>query len=209
MKRLVIILLVCGMATPALAFLGLPIADDANTQVGDMRVTGSATFESDVNLFGGRFTYGVMDDMAVFGGAGIIDVDGADSEPYFQLGTQYKLPVDAAFDLALRGAFGLTSFDDSHAGWKSEVDLWMLNVGALASMQIDHQFTIYGFGGISHQNWEYSFRSPYGRYSDSGSDTELAIAGGAIYALDQNISLFGEISHIDDLFISIGARFDF
>lgn len=201
MKRLLIILFVCSLAAPVMAFLGLPFGDDANTYWGEKRITGSITLESDVNLYGGRFTYGLTEEMAVFGGVGIIDIDHWDSEPYFQFGGQYSLPVDTPFDIALRGAFGITSFD--------EVDLWTLNLGALLSYQIDPMFTVYGFGGISHHDWEVSYRAGMHRVSYSDSDTELAIAGGAIFTLDDNISFFGELAHIDDLFISLGARFNF
>ncbi len=202
MKRNVIIFfLVCGIAAPAMAFLSQPIADDANTYEGQMRVSGSISLESDVNLFGGRFTYGIMDGLAAFGGIGLIDPDtGAyDASPYFQLGGQYLLPVELPVELAVRGAFGITSISGSR-GFR-DLDIWTLNVGALASKQIDQMFTVYGYGGVSHQDWDYGFTS----------DTELepAIAAGAIYTLNRNVSFFGEFSHIDDLFVSFGARYDF
>ncbi len=107
------------------------------------RVTGSVTLESDVNLYGGRFTYGVADGVALFGGVGIFDPDFGDTEPYFQGGGLYTLPVDAPVDLALRGAVGYTSYGRS-------VDLWTINGGVLASKEMDEQFTIYGYGGLSY-----------------------------------------------------------
>jgi len=47
------------------------------------------------------------------------------------------------------------------------------------------------------------------RYSDSDTETELALVGGLLYALDERISFYGELAHIDDLFIYCGVRFLF
>lgn len=222
MKRFIMIATVLGLVAPAMAFLGMPIAEDAHSSANQMRVTGSLTFEDDVNLYGGRFTYGLTDDLSIFGGLGIADVDGADQEPYLQVGGKYTLPVDLPFDLALRGAFGITSFEESARNpwgrYKVEVDVWTLSAGLLASKAIDQMFTVYGFGGVSYQKWDVSSRvvatDAWGReqrqsFSDDDSETELALAGGAIFTLNHHLSFFGEISHIDELFVSLGARFEF
>ncbi len=202
MKRIIIILLIVyGKVIPAMAFLSMPIADDAGTYVGQMRVTGSMSLESDLNLFGGRLTYGIKDGLAVFGGFGLADPDtrAYDVSPYFQVGGQHMLPVDLPVDIAVRAAFGISSLRGSRR--LRDLDIWTVNVGALASRQLDQKFTVYGYGGLSHQKYD----------AGAFSDTELdpAIAVGAILALDRKISFFGEFSHIDDLFVSLGARFDF
>ncbi len=213
MKRILLMMLMGVIALPSLAFLTQPIGDDARTDAGEMRISGSVTLESDVNLYGTRFTYGLMDGVALFGGLGIIDPDAGDSEVYFQLGGQYQLPVEAPVDLALRGAFGMTSWKHSSHGVRAETDIWMLNFGLLASKEVHPQVTLYGFGGLSYSSVDHKVKSPtaWGGESRSSSDseTDLAIAGGALYFLTDNISLFGEIAHIDDLFISIGGRYRF
>jgi len=192
MKKLMVTMLICGLALPSMAYLGLPFAEDANTHEGLARITGSVTLESDVNLYGGRFTYGLADGLAVFGGVGIFDPDYGDTEPYFQGGGLYTLPVDAPVDLALRGAAGYTSYGRS-------VDLWTINGGLLASKELDEQFSLYGFGGLSY--WDIS-----NGYGDDG--VEPAVAAGVLFFLNRQVSLFGELAHIDELFISVGATFD-
>ncbi len=199
--KIIISLIAFAMATPAMAYLSIPIADDADTYEHQMRVTGSISLESDLNLFGGRFTYGIRDGLAAFGGIGLADPDtrAYDSSPYFQVGGQYLLPVDLPVELAMRGAFGMTSLSGSRG--VRDLDIWTLNIGALASMRIDDMFTVYGYGGVSHQDYD------AGHYSDT--ETDPAIAAGAIITLNRNLSFFGELSHIDELFVSLGARFDF
>lgn len=191
------------------AVLTLPIADDANTQAGLMRLGGGVTLESDLNLYGGRFTYGVADGIALFGGAGLADPDGLDSEPYLQLGGQFKLPVhDLPMDLAIRAGFGYVSFSDSEPGFKADWDIWMINVGLLASWDLD-VVTVYGFGGISYQNYDLTVTQGRLRFSEDDTETELAIGGGVIFPVNDQVSFYGELMHIDELFISLGGRFDF
>ncbi len=213
MKRMMLMMFMVGIALPSLAFLTQPIGDDARTDAGEMRVTGSVTLESDVNLYGARFTYGLLDGVALFGGLGILDPDFGDSEIFFQLGGQYQLPVEAPVDLALRGAFAMTSWEHSTHGVRAETDIWILNFGLLASKEVHPQVTLYGFGGLSRSSVDVkvSSRTAWGGESRSSSDseTDLAIAGGALYDLTDDISFFGEIAHIDDLFVSIGGRYRF
>ncbi len=219
MKYTLAAVLVLCMAMPAMAVLGLPIADDGQSEPGMMRVSGGVTLESDMNMYGARFTYGINEELAVFGGAGLFDPDGADSEPYFQLGATYGLNQffpDLPLDLAVRAAFGLVSFDESggHGGysWKAELDIWTLNVGLLGSKQIE-MVKVYGLAGFSYQkfSFDYTESGPWGRETYSGSDneTELAIAAGVIYPLNDQVSFYGELAYIDEMFISLGARYQF
>ena len=216
-KGLLIAGLMAGMALPSMAVLTLPIADDAVTDAGLMRLGAGVTLESDINLYGGRFTYGLADGIGLFGGGGIVDPDGPDSEPYFQVGGQYTLPVyDLPFDLAVRGAFGMTSFDESSYGWETEIDIWMLNFGLLASTDVE-MVTLYGYAGLSYQDYDYErtqtvtvngtrFRQSI---SDDNTETELAIGGGVLFPVNDQISFYGELMHIDDLFISLGGHLNF
>ncbi len=57
-------------AVPAMAVLTLPIADDATTEPGLIRIGGGVTLESDMNMYGARFTYGLDHGIALFGGGG-------------------------------------------------------------------------------------------------------------------------------------------
>ncbi len=217
MKHGLIAVLVLGLAVPAFAILGLPVADDALSEAGRIEAGAGVTLESDVNLYGARVAYGVNDDISLFAGGGIIDLDGLDNEPYLQLGAKYRLPVaDLPFDLALRAAFGITSFEESWrdpwGSYKIEIDLWTLNAGVLASKQID-QITVYGLLGLSYWKTEVTGTARGAgesfRISESDTDTELAVAGGAMFAVNEQLSLYGELAHIDELFISLGAKYRF
>ncbi|MFU8779646.1 MAG: outer membrane protein [Kiritimatiellia bacterium] len=204
-----IAVLMSVLAVPAMAVLSLPIAEDATSQAGEMRVSGGVTLESDWMMYGGRFSYGVNDRISVFGGAGLADPDGWDSEPYFQFGGKYVLDLGLDFDLAIRGALGMVSFSESYFGEKWELDLMTITVGALGSKAIDQHLTVYGFGGLSYQKLESKGSGGGIRHSYSDTETELAIAGGAIYAMDAQLSFYGELALIDDLFISGGVRYTF
>lgn len=217
MKYLVTVGLLLGLAMPAMAWLGLPIADDGQTEPGLMRVSAGITLESDFNLYGTRFAYGVNDSLAVFGGIGIVDPDNTDSEPYFQLGGTYRLYQQMfPFDLAVRGAFGITSFEWSTRtalmSYELALDLWTLNVGALISKPLD-RFSVYGLLGVSYQNQSFKVTEagPGYRMSRSLSDNETyaAFAVGVLYPLNDRVSFYGELAHIDELFSSVGGRYRF
>ncbi len=183
------------VATQAMAVIGLPYAERATTTAGEMSVQGGITLESDLNMFGGRVNYGIMDGVSVFAGGGIFDWDHVrDSELYLQGGGKYTLPLDLPVDLAIRGAVGYVSF--------SGANIMTINGGVLASADLDPMITVYGFGGLSHARTSVS----HGRDS---SDTELALAGGALFNITENLSLYAELAHIDELFISGGAKFRF
>ena len=205
----------------AFAVLTLPYADDATTYQGEMVATAALTIESDINMYGARFSYGVLEDLSLFIGVGLADFDGADTEPYLQLGGKYTLAVDLPVDLAVRGAIGFVSFEESFSDGffseKYELDIWTLNIGLLASMPIDEAITVYGFGGISYQNIEAKgrFTETFGgrtfseSFSASDTETELAIGAGALFTPVENIAVGAEIAIIDDAFLSLFGRYTF
>lgn len=193
MKRIIAASICVFVASSAMAMLGQPFADVATSQQGDVSVLGGVTLESDVNMYIARASYGIMDGASVFAGLGLFDPDFADSEILLQAGGKYQLPLDLPVDLAIRAAVGIVSGD----GW----DLMSINGGALASTPINDALTVYGFGGLSF------LRAEYGRHSDT--ETELALAGGAMYAINENISVYGELAMIDEMFISVGLSMKF
>jgi hypothetical protein len=60
--------------------------------------------------------------------------------------------------------------------------------------------TVYGYLGLN-----------YARVSNGGSDSEVdpALGGGVLFNVNQQISLYGELMHIDDLWIGLGVRYAF
>ncbi len=191
MKVFVTSLLLVAFASPGWAVLGLPYAQEAAVYQGDMQITGGLTIgelpdsdgEVDVLMLGGRFSYGVMDGLQLFGGFGLIDVDvdmdddpdapdfDFDNEPYLQIGALYTLPLDLPFDLGLRGSLGYARLEDSireseivgtpgggatmiHIDGDIDVDLLSMNIGLLGSYAINPTVSVYGFGGVSHTRLE-------------------------------------------------------
>lgn len=203
MKKLIVVAMVCAMAAPAMAqFIGLPYADSAAAPAaGLMRVSGGVIIGDDANAYGGRFTYGLIEGLALFADLGMIDPDGGDTGLCYQGGGKFTLPLELPVDVALRGAIGMSSFDEGPVS----VDVFDVNVGALISKDMD-MFTPYGFIGLDYEDAEVDVS---GIGSASDSETELAIAGGVLFSLTEQLSLYGELVHIDDLFFGIGGRWQF
>lgn len=217
MKKLIFVSLVCGWSLPVMAFLTLPIADDAPTPRYSFQVTGMTTMESDMNLYGGRLTFGIMEGLSIFGGLGQQDM--AD-DVYVQLGMQYTLPLDLSFDLALRAAGGRTQLEVVDAPGFSLLKpvIWTYNIGVLGSTDLGNmnldKVTAYGLCGISHQKFETQHWTARSKNDDfrtiaTESKTELAIAVGALYKVNTHISAFAEIAHIDNVYLSAGVSLGF
>ncbi|MBU1908488.1 MAG: hypothetical protein KJ726_00390 [Verrucomicrobia bacterium] len=203
MKKLIVVAMVCAMAAPAMAqFIGLPYADSAAAPAaGLIRVSGGVVIGDEANAFGGRVTFGVMEGLALFADLGMIDPDGGDTGLCYQGGGKFTLPLDLPVDVALRGVIGMSSFD---AGATS-VDVFDVNVGALVSKDME-MFTPYGFIGLDYEDAEVDIP---GTGSISDDETNVAIAGGVLFSLTEQLSFYGEIVHIDDLLFGLGARWQF
>lgn len=204
MKKLIVVAMMCAMAAPAMAqFAGLPYADSAAApEAGLIRVSGGAVVGDDANGYGGRVTFGVMEGLALFADLGMIDPDEGDAGLAYQGGGKYTLPLDLPVDVALRGTIGMASYevtDDVDADWL------FVNVGALVSKTIE-QFTPYGFLGMNYSDVEVDWE---GVGDASEDETDVALAGGVLFDLTEQLSLYGEIVHIDDLFFGLGGRFQF
>ncbi|HOW96532.1 MAG TPA: hypothetical protein P5567_03160 [Kiritimatiellia bacterium] len=204
MKKWIVLAMVGAMAAPAMAqFAGLPYADGAAApEAGLVRGSAGAVVGDDANAYGGRVTFGVMEGLALFADLGLLDPDEGDTGFTYQGGGQYTLPLDLPVDVALRGSIGMASYevtDDADADWL------FVNFGALVSKTIE-QFTPYGFLGMCYRDVEIDWE---GVGDASEDETDVAIAGGALFALNEQFSLYGELAHIDDLFFGLGGRFQF
>ena len=206
MKKLIVVLAIGALAAPAMAqFGGLPYADSAAApEAGLMRVSGGLVMGDDFNTYGGRFTYGVMDGLAVFGDLGLLDPDEGDSGFAYQGGAKFTLPLELPVDLAVRAAIGMASYDVEGG----DADMTDFNGGVLASKDLD-MFTPYAFIGLNYLKWEVSADTEFGSFDADDDETDIALAGGVIFSLTDQISLYGEVAYIDDPFFAAGGRFQF
>ena len=203
MKKLIVVAMVCAMAAPAMAqFIGLPYADSAAAPAqGLLRVSGGVVIGDEANAYGGRFTYGLIEGLALFADLGMIDPDGGDTGVCYQGGGKFTLPLELPVDVALRGVVGMSSFDVGPA----DMDVFDVNVGALISKDMD-MFTPYGFIGLDYEDAEVDIP---GVVSASDDETNVAIAGGVLFSLTEQLSFYGEIAYIDDPYFGLGGRFTF
>lgn len=201
MKKWMTVLVVVMMAVPALAQLaGLPIAGGALADAG-LRASGGIMVGDDFNMYGVRATFSPAQGLALFGDAGALDPDHGDMGWAFQGGAQFTLPLGAPVDLALRGVAGLAGYDFDGG----DVSMLDLNGGLVVSKTIE-QLTPYGFVGINYIDSEVDIDHG-GKVSDD--ETDLAVAAGVSFALNEKLSFYAEIAHIDDPFFGGGARVNF
>lgn len=202
MKKWMAILLAATFAVPAMAQLaGLPIAGGAVAPAGKMQASAGVVVGDDFNTYGVRGSFAPIEGLGLFGDAGLLDPDGGDMGWAVQGGGLFVLPLGLPVDLGLRGALGFGGYD-VHGG---DATLFTLNGGLLASKTIE-QFTPYAFAGLNYFKWEVDV-DHFGSVDDD--ETDLAIAGGVSFALTEQISIYGEIAHIDDVFFGFGGRFGF
>ena len=206
MRKALIGLVVLTCALPALAQLaGLPIAGGAEAPAGLVQGSGGLVLGDDFNMYGVRGTFAPVQNLAVFGDAGLLDPDEGDMGWAFQGGGLFVLPLGLPLDVGLRGALGYGGFAVDEAGVEGEATIMTLNGGVLASKKIE-MFTPYAFAGLNYADTEVDIDG-YGE--DSDDEIDLAVAAGVVVALNEMISFYGEIAHIDDPFFGLGARVAF
>ena len=203
MKKWMAVLCFGWMAVSTMGqFYGLPIADGAKSPAaGDTHLSAGAALGDDLNLYGGRIFFAPMKGLGLFADAGAIDPDGGDWGPAFQGGAKIALPIkDSKVDVAVRATAGYGSFE---AG-PMDMDLSGFSVGALASRNLDW-ISPYAFLGLSFRDADAEVRGE----KSSDSETDLLAAAGLLLNLGSTFSLYGEIAHVDDLFMNVGARMAF
>jgi len=185
--------------------LGLPVAEDAAPGEPDAWWTTVGVVLGDhVNLYGARAAYQATPDLLVFGDAGIMDPDFAGSGLAIQAGGIHALKLDSPVDLGLRA----TVF----AAFPSQVDTYGVSGGLLASTTVSSAdaLTLYGYAGLVYARSKVTVGIPLlGRRSTTTSDTELALTLGALFQVRSDLSLFAELSHVDNTFVAAGARVAF
>ncbi|HAL92865.1 MAG TPA: hypothetical protein DCM68_07575 [Verrucomicrobia bacterium] len=200
------ILVVLMFAVPAMGQLGgMPIASDAATpDVGQLRGLAGVVIGDDANIYGGRLSFAPVQGLTVFGDLGAIDFDahGIDLGWAVQGGGLFTLPVKLPVDLALRGTLGMAMAEGDGA----DITWTTLNGGVLASKKIE-MLTPYGFLGLNYGKYEVEAKHGGGDYDDD--ETDLALGGGVLFSMNEQISFYGEIGHVDDVFFGVGGRFAF
>jgi hypothetical protein len=183
---------------------GLPVADGAVPLAqGVKRISGGFVLGDDVDLFGGRFAYGMDNRFTLFGDFGFTDPDHGDTGWGIQGGGLFALPItDIPFNMAARGTLGYTCYDHDIGRFRTRsesIDIITMNAGAVGSKDFD-MLTVYGYLGIN-----------YTRVSNGGSDSELdpALGGGVLFNLNPRFSLYAELMHIDDPWLGLGFRYAF
>lgn len=182
---------------------GVPVATDASPAVGgSFSASGGIVLGDNINLYGGRFTFNMTDELSLFGDAGLVDADNLDMGFGVQGGALFRLPEfpDIPLDFGVRGTFSYGTISDD-----VDLDFMALNVMGLASFTIDEMFSVYGVLGLAYIRTEVSFRG----FSSTDSDTEPAIGVGVLANFTPEISAYAEFIHIDDPWIGIGAMFRF
>ncbi len=182
---------------------GVPVATDASPAVGgSFSASGGIVLGDNVNLYGGRFTFNMTDELSLFGDAGLVDADNLDMGFGVQGGALFRLPEfpDIPLGFGVRGTFSYGTISDD-----VDLDFMALNVMGLASFTIDEMFSVYGVLGLAYIRTEVSFRG----FSSTDSDTEPAIGVGVLANFTPEISAYAEFIHIDDPWIGIGAMFRF
>jgi hypothetical protein len=184
--------------------IGLPIADGAApAELGLLRASGGIVLGDDVNFYGGRVAFAPTDGLTVFGDLGAVDFDesGIDMGWGIQGGGQFTLPMELPVDVAVRATAGMAKSDIDGGG---DVTWTSLNGGVVASKAID-MLTPYAYVGLHYLKAE----AKAGGHKHSEDDTEPGLGAGVLFAVNEQISLYGEFIYIDDPYFGVGGRFRF
>ena len=212
MKKVIAILAMVSLATAGYAqFAGYPLADTAAADPqGTVRLQAGFGIADDVDVFGVRANYEAIEGLSLFLDVGQLSPDGGDDVTSFQIGGLYSLAVEAPIDLALRLA--LYKPEDIEAG-PYDIEIWGANATVVGSKMVGEGLDVYGAVGFDYRETEVSGgpRLPPGAILISSSeseedDTELALALGVLYTVNETVSLYGEIGYVDDEIIGGGVR---
>lgn len=187
---------------------GLPVADvAASGDAGEMGISGGLVMGDDLNLYGGRFSFNALDELSLFGGAGIVDPDGGDAGFGIQGGALFSLPPiipDLPIDLAARGTASYADVDQEGSGTDVSVDIITVTASGLASIALDDMFSLYGHLGLAYIRTKASA----GGGSSTDDDTEPALGVGVIASLMPELDVYAEFMYIDDPWFGLGVRWN-
>lgn len=200
MKKAILMIALVLLATTGMAqLIGLPIAATASSQpLGTVAASGGIVLGDDLNLYGGRISFSPVNILAIFGDLGLIDPDVGKTGFAAQGGGLLTLPIrDLPVDVGLRATAAYAAFDIPGG----DLTMNTLNAGVLVSRDLN-PVSPYVFLGL---NFADVTAKSHG-YKASEDETDLALAAGLIVKLTTDFSLYGEVAHVDDLFVAVGAR---
>ncbi len=176
--------------------VGLQVGDTADARAaGQFQVTPGAVFGDDVSFYGLRESYSVFDELRVFLDLGAINAKDSDVDFGAQVGALACLPSeDLICDLGLRTAI-----------YYINTDIWDLLGASLMLVTSDETIldNLFVYGGVGG---DFSIKT-----MDSSEDDETevnpAFSLGALYRFTDRLSLYLEVTHVDDVFFGGGLRF--
>jgi len=164
--------------------------------------TAGVNIGPDTIYLGGRGSFSLLDGLIVFGDVGWVDVDGWDGGPSFQGGGMFTLPLPAPVDIGIRGTIYKPFIDSS-------VDLWGGTLGGVVSRDLESVvpgLSVYGYLGLDYGMASYSVHTHHGERDVSDNELNLALDLGAVFRCADKVSLYAELSYVDDPFIGAGVR---
>ena len=155
-------------------------------------------------LLGGRGSYAPLDGLRLFADAGWVEVSGWEGGPSFQGGAIYSLPTPLPFDVAARGTVYVPFVD-------SDASIVGATLGGVASRDLETLvpgLTVYGSAWLDVISTSADVHRQSRVEHVSEDHVYLALALGAMFRFSDRLSLFGELSYVDDPFIGGGVRVD-
>ena len=140
----------------------------------------------------------MIDEVRCFMDLGWADASGGDA-PSIQGGALYTPGLDLPVDLALRGAV-YKLFTDGFAPWGG-------NLMLTGSVEV-YYIGWFLYGGVGVNGMVYDEEKPWGG-QDSKTEFDPAGALGALCAMNEKLSFFVEVSHVDQVAVSTGFRYQF
>ena len=206
----------CLVASLALPLIGtaeiitrLPTAQSPDlSDNSKYAVEAGAARGMDSTYVGVRGTFLATESVELFVGAGVVDLEDADSDgATFGGGIFKQLKIDAPFIVGLRGSFDYAQTDSDIA----EYDFWVLSALLVIGGEAGWDgFDWYANLGFVHQDgdFELDVPGPLAVEDDFDSETEFQFGAGATYGFTDSVSIFGAFDVVagDDLFLSTGLR---
>lgn len=146
------------------------------------------------NLAGARGTYAYTDQLSFFGEATILEPEQSDTGFSFGTGATYAFLNALPIDNAIRFAASLPIIPDTTAFSASAS---VLLSGQLVVLP---QTTFYTALGATYTKLEIDDTDV------EGSDTFLNVSGGLFHEITEDVSVYAELSHVDQIFFGAGLR---